>query len=290
MTAPERMAQEPTPDIVYRPRGRVPGTVAGAHRGRDAGGLGTFRDQVPFLRMPDARRIDVRATLRDPFEGTYVRRFESRTALEVWALVDLSASMRFSGEADRMGLVSSFCGCLAASATRIGDAFGLIGCDAALREDVFLPASRRRSMAGDVVSRLTDAACTGDRADGMGQAARRLVGRPKIVFLVSDFRWPETLIAETFASLSRHDLVPVVLADSAEDDDLPEWGLMELDDLEGAGRRVVFMRPGLRRRWIAREAERAETLRRIASTYGRPPFRLAGRFDPDAVSRHLLAS
>ena len=52
-------------DIVYRPRGRVPGTAVGAHRGRDAGGLGTFRDQVPFLRMPDARRIDVRATLRD---------------------------------------------------------------------------------------------------------------------------------------------------------------------------------------------------------------------------------
>ena len=278
------------PDIVYRPRGRLPGTRPGAHRGREAGGLGTFRDQVAFLRMPDARRIDVRATLRDPFEGTVVRRFETRTPVEVWALLDLSASMRFSGKADRMGLASAFCVGLAASATRIGDRFGLIGCDETLREDVFLPASRRRSIAGDVVSRLMDAACTGDRADGMGQAARRLVGRPKIVFLVSDFRWPDALITETFASLSGHDLVPVVLADAAEEDGLPEWGLMELDDLEGAGRRVVFMRPSLRRRWIAREAKRAETLRRIASTYGRPPFRLAGRFDPDAISRHLLAS
>ncbi|WP_245259425.1 DUF58 domain-containing protein [Methylobacterium sp. 77] len=276
--------------MVYRPRGRVPGTAAGAHRGRDAGGLGTFRDQVPFLRMPDARRIDVRSTLRDPFEGTYVRRFESRTALEVWALVDLSASMRFSGEADRMELVCALCRCLAASATRIGDAFGLIGCDGSVREDVFLPASRRRSIADEAASRLKEAACTADRADGMEQAARRLVGRPKIVFLVSDFRWPEASIANTFACLSRHDLVPVVVADAAEEDGLPEWGLMELDDLEVAGRRVVFMRPSLRRRWIAREAERAEILRRIASTYGRPPFRLSGQLDPDAVSRHLLAS
>ncbi|MFD1301478.1 DUF58 domain-containing protein [Methylobacterium marchantiae] len=278
------------PDIVYRPRGRVPGTVAGAHRGRDAGGLGTFRDQVPFLRMPDARRIDVRATLRDPFEGTYVRRFESRTSIEVWALVDLSASMRFSGEADRMELVSALCGCLAASATRIGDAFGLMGCDATVREDVLLPASRRRSIAAEVASRLAGAACTVDRADGMEEAARRLVGRPKIVFLISDFRWPDAAIANTFSSLARHDLVPVVVADAAEEEGLPEWGLMELDDLEGAGRRVVFMRPSLRRRWIAREAERASTLRRIATAYGRPPFRLSGRFDPDAVSRHLLAS
>jgi uncharacterized protein (DUF58 family) len=278
------------PDIVYRPRGRLPGTRIGAHRGRDAGGLGTFRDQVPFLRMPDARRIDVRATLRDPFEGTFVRRFEARTMVEVWALLDLSASMRFSGEADRMALASDLCVSLAASATRIGDAFGLIGCDASVREDVFLPASRTRTQPSEVVRRLAATACTGESADGMADAARRLVGRPKIVFLISDFRWPEPLIAEVFAALSRHDLVPVVLGDAAEAEGLPEWGLMELDDLEGAGRRVVFMRPALRRRWIAREAERAETLRRIASAHGRPPFRLAGRFDPDAVSRHLLGS
>lgn len=278
------------PDIVYRPRGRLPGTRIGAHRGRDAGGLGTFRDQVPFLRMPDARRIDVRATLRDPFEGTIVRRFESRTATEVWALLDLSASMLFSGEADRMELASALCVSLAASATRIGDAFGLLGCDGAIREDAFLPASRARSQVARVAERLAGAACTDRRADGMRQAAIRLAGRPKFVFLVSDFRWPEALIAETFAGLARHDLVPVLLADSAEAEGLPDWGLMELDDLEGAGRRTVFMRPSLRRRWIAREAARAETLRRIASTYGRPPFRLAGRFDPDAVSRHLLGS
>lgn len=240
--------------------------------------------------MPDARRIDVRATLRDPFEGTFVRRFESRTPVEVWALLDLSASMRFSGAADRRDLARAFCVGLARSATRIGDPFGLIGCDAGLREDVFLPASRARTRPSEVAERLAAAACTGTRADGLAEAARRLAGRSKMVFLVSDFRWPEALIAEIFAGLSRHDLVPVLLADRAEAEDLPEWGLLELDDLEGAGRRVVFMRPALRRRWIAREATRIETLRRIATAHGRPPFRLEGHFDPDAVSRHLLGN
>lgn len=284
------MTETAQPDIVYRPRGRLPGTRPGAHRGREAGGLGTFRDQVPFLRMPDARRIDVRATLRDPFEGTVVRRFEARTPVEVWALLDLSASMRFTGEADRLALASAFCVGLAASATRIGDAFGLIGCDERVRDDVFLAPSRAPTRTAEVARRLADAACTGHGAAGMVGATRRLAGRPKIVFLLSDFRWPEALITEVFAALGRHDLVPVLLGDAAEAEGLPDWGLLELDDLEGAGRRLVFMRPALRRRWIAREAARIETLRRLATAHGRPPFRLAGRFDPDAVSRHLLGA
>jgi len=279
-----------SPDIVYRPRGRRPGHAPGAHRGRETGGAATFRDQVPFLRLPDARRIDVRATLRDPFEATYVRRYETRTAIEVWALVDLSASMRFRGEGDRPALVRALCTGLAASATRIGDAFGLIGCDATPREDCHLPASRRRAAADEVGARLDRAVPGGAGAQGLIEAGRRLAGRPKLVFVISDFRWPEGLAERVFSALAAHDVVPVMLADSAEDDALPAWGLLELDDLEGAGRRVVFMRPSLRRRWLERERERREALRRLATRFGRPPFRLADRFDAEALSRHLLTT
>lgn len=277
-------------EIVYFPRRRLGGHAIGAHRGRQAGGLGTFRDQVPFLQMPDARRLDIRATIRDPFEGTFVRRFEMHTPIEVWALVDLSASMRFRGEADRMALVSTLCTGLAASATRIGDAFGLIGCGARICADAFLPATRQRSLAMDRAGRLADLRCEGKSASGLVEAAGRLVGRPKLVFVVSDFRWPEAMIETVFAALSLHDCVPILLADPAEDDALPDWGLTELDDLEGGGRRVVFMRPSLRRRWLDTERGRRETLRRIASKHGRPPFRLAGHFDAEALSHHLMAT
>lgn len=278
------------PDIVYRPRWRPGGTAIGAHRGRYAGGLGTFRDQVPFLRLPDARRIDVRATIRDPFEGVHVRRFETRAAIEVWALVDLTASMRFRGEADRMALGTALCTQLARSATRIGDAFGLMGCDDRIREDAFLPATRRSGIAIARAGRLSGIACRGSSAVGLIEAARRLVGRPKLVFVVSDFRWPEALVEDVLGSLALHDVVPVLLADAAEDEALPTFGLVEFDDLEGAGRRIAFMRPGLHRRWRERETARLETLRHIALRYGRPPFRLAGRFDAEALSRHLLTT
>lgn len=277
-------------EIVYFPRRRLGGHAIGAHRGRQAGGLGTFRDQVPFLQMPDARRLDIRATIRDPFEGTFVRRFEMRTPIEVWALVDLSASMRFRGETDRMALVAALCTGLAASATRIGDSFGLIGCGARIRADSFLPATRQRGLAMDRAGRLADLHCEGPSASAMVEAAGRLAGRPKLVFVVSDFRWPEALIESVFARLALHDSVPVLLADQAEDDALPAWGLTELDDLEGGGRRIVFMRPSLRRRWQAAEQSRLDTIRRIASSHGRPPFRLAGRFDAEALTRHLMAT
>ncbi|UMY16884.1 MxaS protein [Methylobacterium organophilum] len=283
-------AEEDGADIVYLPRWRPGGQRIGAHRGRDAGGLGTFRDQVPFLRLPDARRIDLRASLRDPFEGVFVRRFEARNPVETYALVDLSASMRFRGRADRLGLAAALCAGLARSATRIGDGFGLIGCDGALREDLFLAATRHRAAALAAAGRIGAARCAGSSAEGLLEAARRLAGRPKLIFLVSDFRWPEALIGQVFAALALHDVTPVLLADAAEDTALPAFGLVELEDLEGAGRRLVFLRPSLRRRWLAREADRIETLRRLCAPFARPPFRLADRFDAEALSRHLMAT
>ncbi|CAO4143044.1 DUF58 domain-containing protein [Methylorubrum aminovorans] len=289
MSGPEDGVSE-TADIIYLPRWRPGGHRVGAHRGRDAGGLGTFRDQVSFSRLPDARRIDLRASLRDPFEGVFVRRFEARSPVETYALVDLSASMRFRGRADRRELAHAFCATLARSATRIGDGFGVIACDDTLRDDLTLPATRHRAAAQAAAARLREASCDGRGAGGLLEAARRLAGRPKLIFLVSDFRWPEALIEGVFSALALHDVTPVLLADSAEAEDLPAWGLVELDDLEGAGRRLVFLRPALRRRWIAREAERVERLRRICAPFARPPFRLADRFDAEALSRHLMTT
>ena len=289
MSGPEDEVGD-TADILYRPRWRPGGHRVGAHRGRDAGGLGTFRDQVSFLRLPDARRIDLRASLRDPFEGVFVRRFEEHSPVETYALVDVSASMCFRGRADRRELAQAFCATLARSATRIGDGFGLIACDNTLRDDLFLPATRHRAAARAAAARLREAACDGRGGEGFLEAARRLAGRPKLVFLVSDFRWPEALIEAVFSALALHDVTPVLLADSAEAEDLPAWGLVELDDLEGGGRRLVFLRPSLRRRWIAREVERVERLRRICAPFARPPFRLADRFDAEALSRHLMTT
>ena len=275
-------------DIAYRPRGRVSNGSIGAHGGVDVGGIGVFRDHARFIQYPDARRIDIRATMRDPTGETHVRRFEQRNSIDVYALVDLTASMGFDGAARRLDLVADLCAALAFSSTRIGDRFGLVACDETLRNDLLLPATRARGAALASAERLRQATPRGASAQGLIEAAGLIAGRRKLVLLMSDFRWPPDFAMRLFGLLTQHDLAPILIANSAEERDLPHFGLVELDDLESGARRLVLMRPGLRRRWLAREAERRDALRRLALAHGRPPFVVSDAFDADALSRHLL--
>ena len=274
--------------VSYRPRERAEGVVIGAHRGRSAGGQGVFLDQVTYLRQPDPRRIDLRLTLRDPFENVYVRRFEQRLAIALYAVVDLSRSMRFEGIAQKMALVGRLCVSLAKSAHELGDAFGLIGCDNIVRQDFFFPATRNRGLELEIERRFRQFEPERRSAKGLAQVAPYLAGKRKLVFLISDFRMPLSDIEAVLDSLSRHDIVPIIVSDSAEEIELPSFGLIEAQDLESGASRLIFMRPGLRRRWRGEAEARQRALNNLFLRYGRPAFELKDDFDADALSRHLL--
>ncbi|WP_036285495.1 DUF58 domain-containing protein [Methylocystis sp. ATCC 49242] len=276
-------------DILYRPRGRFRANHVGAHMSSEVGGFGVFRDQAPFLRYPDARRIDLRATLRDPFGETHVRRFEQRSAIEVYAIVDLSASMGFVGAVDRFAVACDICASLAFSVTRIGDRFGLIAGGAGLRDDLFLPATRSRSGAMRAVERLANIRPASAQAESLASAAERLGAGRKLVLLISDFRWASPSIESVFNSLVLHDVLPVALVDSVEFDP-PRWGLLELRDAETARRRLMVMRPALRDKWIEAETKRREELIRMVSGRARPPIFIEDRFDPLSLSSRLMAA
>jgi uncharacterized protein (DUF58 family) len=276
--------------IAYRPRGRANSHIGGAHLGRQPGGVGVFRDHTTFLRHPDARRIDLRATLRDPFGDIYVRRFDQRMSIDVYALVDLSASMGFVGCASKYALVESLCVTLARSARGYGDAFGLIGFDEAIRDEFLFPLTRRRGLDVEIARAFKGFAPVGRNALGMPDAARFVAGRRKLVFLISDFRLPLELIERTLMVVGHHDIAPVVVGDSSEDEDPPAWGLIELSDLESGRRRKLFMRPSLREKWLDEARARRARLRRLLTRYGRPPIFLADRLDADGISRRLLGA
>lgn len=277
-----------TATISYRPHRRAEGVVIGAHRGRGTGGPGVFLDHVSYFHQPDPRRIDLRLTLRDPFETIYVRRYEQRLAIALYAIVDLSRSMRFEGTARKMALVGELCVCLARSAHELGDAFGLIGCDARVRDDFLFPARRDRGLESEVARRFESFVPERANADGLADAAAYLGGKRKLVFLISDFRMPLAKVEAILQSLARHDVVPIIVSDSAEETALPSLGLIDVRDLETGRHRVVFMRPALRRRWLAQAAEWRQSLVRLFQSYGRPPFELADRLDAYELSRHLL--
>lgn len=275
-------------EISYRPRRRAEGVVIGAHRGRSTGGPGIFLDQVSYLRQPDPRRIDLRLTLRDPFETLYVRRYEQRLAIALYAIVDLSGSMNFEGTTRKIGLVGELCTCLARSARRLGDAFGVIGCDDRVRGDFFFPATRRSGLEFDIARRFERFVPARRSAEGLADAAPYLAGKRKLIFLISDFRMPFAQVEAVLESLAQHDVAPNLVSDSVEETALPSFGLIDVQDLETGRERVVFMRPALRQRWLAQAASWRQTLDRLFLRYGRPPFELVDRLDADGLSRHLL--
>lgn len=278
----------PQVDVSYRLAWRASGVRAGAHRGKIEGSGGLFRDHDLLIHAQDPRRIDLRMSLRDPFENLYVKRFEQKTSVTVYALVDLSASMGFSGSVDKMQVVADLSGALAASARRIGDPFGLIGCDENIIPDFLLPATRSRGGEADMVTNLRGYVPTGRGAEGLLEGASFIAGRRKLVFVISDFYLPLDLIEAVFEALSEHDVVPIVLRDPSETRDLPRYGLVSLADLETGRRRLLVMRPSLRAALLREETDATRALGALAMQYGRPPFQVLGPVNWDKFGAYLM--
>jgi uncharacterized protein (DUF58 family) len=275
-------------DLPYRLPWRSPGVRAGAHRSRHEGSGGFFRDFAPLMQRPDPRRIDLRVSVRDPFEGLFVRRFEQKTAIWVYALIDVSASMGFRGNADKMQLALALCAAIAASARRAGDSFGLVGCSHRIAPDLHFPATRTRAGEAEMLGRLASHEPRGAGTQGFLDAAALIAGRRKLVFVISDFLMPPERIAAIFAALSRHDIVPILLTDTLEVERLPRWALLSLADLELGRRRLVVMRPRLREAWIRRKEARRAELNSIAAQFGRAPFEVRDHIDWDRLGAYLM--
>lgn len=278
-----------TVDIPYRLNWRTRTLRAGAHRSTVSGTGGMFRDLTSLLDARDPRRIDLRQSLRDPFEAIHVRRFEQTSAIAVTMLVDVSASMGFAGRARKIAMAAELARVIAASAIRTGDTFQLLAADAHLYPQLTQPPTRSRAAAHRAVAALRAFATQGAGSGGLAQAATLVGSRRALVFLVSDFLMPESELSATFAALYRHDVIPIALHDSAEIEALPRWGLMELADLETGRRRLVMLRPSFTAAWRRRIEARRSAFRRLARQFGRQPFEATDSIDWERLGAHLTA-
>ena len=110
-----------------------------------------------------------------------------------------------------------------------------------------------------------------------------------LVFVVSDFHWPDDLLAAMMGGLAGHEVVPVVLWDRSEFQ-LPERnGLAWLADSEGAGHRLVWLRPALRQRWVNRLDDARHALEETLQRWRVRPLYLLDGFDADAVTAYFHA-
>jgi uncharacterized protein (DUF58 family) len=274
-------------EIHYSARWPAMGHFPGAHRSPRGDSGFEFRGHAPLHDAPDPRRLDLHASLRDPYGHWLVRVYSQRKAMPVVMVADLSASMAFEGEQRKLDVVADFTESLAWSAWRTGDRFGFIGCDDGVRSDFLLPPTRARAMGSPLARALRDLRAEGRSARGLLAAADHLGRQRALVFLLSDFHLPLETVDAVLGSLAAHEVVPVVLWDPREFTLAAPRGIVQVVDPESGARRLVWWRPALRERWRAVHGERRAALQDCFRSHALKPLFIEGGFDADAVTHHF---
>ncbi len=109
-------------------------------------------------------------------------------------------------------------------ATRIGDGFGLIGCDATIRADLTLMATRHRSAALAMAGKVSGARCAAGSPEGLIEATRCCSGGPGLSSSSRISAGLRTCSAGSSRALALHRRGAGPLADSAEDEGLARMG------------------------------------------------------------------
>jgi hypothetical protein len=278
----------------YRVDWRARGMSATAHKTRNRGAGVDFNAYVPFLDYPDPRRLDLRASLRTIPRQYLVRSYHERGAINVCAVADISGSMRYVGSQNKTKQLAEIVASIAWSANLTGDSFAFHAADDNLRRDLSVFPNRQRQVAQQVHASLLmhaslHAEIMPQGAAGLPIAAAQCGYRRSLVFLISDFHIEDDLLAQTADMLAVHDVIPIVLWDATEYQDVPEWGWARLRDMESGEERSMFMR-----RHLAENLRSAYRLRKLAlqasgRRFGwRAPFFVDQQFVAEKLTRHIL--
>ena len=277
------------PEVHYKLSASASGAHPGQHRSHSGHSGLEFRSHAALIDAPQARRIDVLASLRDPHERWLVRLNSQRLAAPVAVLADLSASMAFAGPPSRMQVLADFTASLAHSAWRAGDRFAFLGAHAQVRADFTLPPTRQHGAGLALAERLRGLVPAGASARGLLDAAQHLPRQRTLVFVLSDFHWPLADVATLLARLSAHQVVPVVLWGAQEFELSAQFGLAHVLEPESGARRWLWWRAALRMRWREAEVARRRALWSLFRSQRREPLLMSGAFDADAVTRYFLS-
>jgi hypothetical protein len=272
----------------YRVGWRSQYALPGYHHSSRTGAGHEFVATAPLLDYPDPRRLDIRRSARDPFEQLFVRTYNQRSLVPVYALVDLSGSMDFQGATSKLALLVEFLDILTFSTARTGDPFGLIACADKVLPDFVLPTTRNVEAVRVIVERLRISPPIAGEASGLIEAAPLIGYRRSLVFVLSDFHFPLDFTRRLLRALGRHDVVPIVLWDSVEFQYPPRLGIARVRDSETGAERHVLLRSKLC--WRLRETfeQRRKTLEGVFVEFGYTPYFLIDRIDCDHLNQFFI--
>lgn len=259
----------------------------GDHQGTQRGLGFEYRGNVPLLDYPDARRMDIRQTLRDPYEQIQVKLFNQDNTTPIFALCDLSSSMQFRGRQRKLDQAREIAACVAYSAYQQGDVFSFIAYDDEVLPELTLPLSHHVHHSLEVIDSLGEHERMQVGSAGIMEVPQYLSQNRSLVFWISDFHMPLEQIEQALNMLSRHQVVPVVLWDEQEYQRLPRFGLGNMLDPETGRNRTILFREAVRARFVQAFADRKTALQHLFLKYESQPLFIGGEFSPLSLTHYF---
>lgn len=260
--------------------------MPGAHASAMTGVGQLFKRHDSLLANPDPRRLDLRASVLNPFQDYKVKVYQQASRIPVLVIADLSRSLSYGGLADKQQTLADFAASAAYSAQQTGDLFSLLGCGQ--------EADTRWMTAGHLglgaIPALTDFlrhTKLNGKAESLTEIRQYLPPKRSLVFVVSDFHFPAARLQTLFGRLTGHTVVPVVLWDEAEYAKLPDWGIWKAKDLETTVTRTIVLRPGYKRKIVASFQQRKQQLQHLCRAFAAEPLFINGAYNADKVTAYF---
>ncbi len=250
----------------------------GAHRSLTAGSGNDFYSIEAFSKFPDARRIDIRATVRDARREIQVRRYYQRSRVPVTIIIDGSASMRYAG---RIEQINRFIYSAVLSIEKFKDKYKCFYCNEDITE---LPVHDIHTF--NLAAYVDKTGQYGKSAAALAQVHKRLPARGSLIFLVSDYHLEDSFIARVLASFQNHWLAPVVVWNRRERQ-YPRFGISKLQDAESGAGRTIFFTPAKKQLYENRWKNRKKKLNRLFSEAGVTGFFMEDEFEPGAMTEYF---
>jgi uncharacterized protein (DUF58 family) len=259
----------------------------GDHAGTQRGLGSDYRGTVNLVDYPDARRMDLRQTIRDPFEQVQVRQFNQDSTTPIYAVCDLSSSMQFSGRKRKLDTAIEIATAVANSAYNAGDLFGFIGYNQQVIEDFTLPLSRNLHQSKAAIALLNDYRHLRIGVEGVTDVPNFLGQTRALVFWISDFHMPLQQIEKTLLAMSAHKVIPVVLWDDEEYKKLPKFGFGTMIDLETGLNRTLFFRSEVKAKFLAAFNARRHALEALFLRFDSPALFMHGDYRPELMTHYF---
>ena len=260
---------------------------AGDHRGTQRGLGFEFKGNASLVDYPDARRMDLRQTIRDPYEQVQVKLFNQDNITPIFALCDLSSSMQFKGKSRKLDLAKEISASIAYSAFENNDVFSFIAFDRHVIESLTIGRSHHIQQSFEVIERLSDYIKMNVGSEGVLEAAQYLSQQKGLVFWISDFHMPLLQIEQAMNAMSAHHVIPIVLWDDQEYKKLPKFGFGNMIDPETGLNKTLFFREALRSQFIEAFEARKVALESIFTKFDTKALFMSDQFNPEQMSAYF---